>query len=331
MPGPGGGSRGGGGGRGGSFGGGGRGGFGGGGFRGGPRGPFRPRPHFGGFYGGFHRRPYGMYGSSGCLGGLLSIILLPILLIFFAVIIIFSTLSSTFVEVSNGGSVRYEEAAMQAYADEQYAKIFADAEGYEDNILIVFLVDDDRYQYQYIAWVGDHIADDINDMFGNNHTDLGRAINSSVGEYYEYSLDRDLAKAVGILTNKLDGRSGRFATVCEESNTNVDSRLINQTDMDLNQETVGVALTLFAETTGIPMVILVEDSADVFGKQLSISSIITIIIAGVLMLVAIVLIVKAIKSANNRQNNQQNTNNTTNGSTTNGDPYGSYDSGFGDF
>ena len=147
MPGPGGGSRGGGfggGSRGGGFGGGGSrgGGFGGGsrGFGGGFGGPHHHhhygywgprRPFFGGWYG----RGYG----GGCLGGLLGILLLPIILLLVVSILLVSIVGSAVANVANGGSIYYDEAAFQQYADDQYAAEFSSYSNYENNILIVFL------------------------------------------------------------------------------------------------------------------------------------------------------------------------------------------------
>ena len=117
MPGPGGGSRGGG------FGGGSRGGgFGGGGFGGGFGGGHRGGPHFGGYHYGprgphFHRH-YG-YGGGGCLGGLLGMLMAPIIILFAAVVGFFGLFGSALTNISNGGQVQYNERTFQDYANEQ--------------------------------------------------------------------------------------------------------------------------------------------------------------------------------------------------------------------
>ena len=149
MAGPGGGARGGG------FGGGGGrsgGGFGGGGGRGfgggGHHGPHRPHGyhhhhhhHHGGFWFFGPRRYYG-YGGGGCLGGLLGLILAPIILIAFAAIIFSVSIGSAFSSIANGGSVVYNEEAFQTYTKQEYITQFSDYDGVEDNLLIVFLIDE---------------------------------------------------------------------------------------------------------------------------------------------------------------------------------------------
>ena len=74
---------------------------------------------------------------------------------------------------------------MQEYADYQYAVEFNDAKEYEDNILIVFLIDEERQGYYTIAYVGDNIEDDINLMFGNEYTAFGRVMKGNIARYYE--------------------------------------------------------------------------------------------------------------------------------------------------
>jgi uncharacterized membrane protein len=162
MPGPGGGSRGGGFG-GGSFGGGGpRGGgfgggsFGGGGFGHGPHG-YHHHHHYHRPFFGFYR-PYGYgYGGGGCLGGLLGVLMMPIIILIVATSLIFGVFGSFF-RVAKGGNVTYNEPELQSFANQQYAKEFSSSTAYEDNLLIVFLVNDERDGYYTIAWIGDNVA-----------------------------------------------------------------------------------------------------------------------------------------------------------------------------
>ena len=162
MPGPGGGSRGGGG-----FGGGGGGYRGGGGFGGGhyggfggPRGP--RRPYYGGFGWGFGRPYYGGFGG-GCLG----ILLLPIILIMVAALILSSVIGGAFGAIAQGGVTQYDERQFQNFADQKYQQIYGSTTAYEDNIVLVFLTTEEAQEYYFIAWVGDHIVTDVNHMFGD--------------------------------------------------------------------------------------------------------------------------------------------------------------------
>jgi hypothetical protein len=124
-----------------------------------------------------------------------------------------SLIISSFGSLMQGGTVNYNEEVFQDYANAQYIEAFGDSTAYEDNILIVLLVEDEEYyDYNFIAWVGDHIDRDINYMFGNEQTELGRAIRSSAihSQKYKYSLGQGLSAAVGMcLANKLDKNDHR--------------------------------------------------------------------------------------------------------------------------
>lgn len=305
MPGPGGGSRGGGGGRGfGGFGGGSSG-FGGGGrgFGGGGRGfggPHYHRPHYGGWF--FGPR---YYGGGGCLGGLMGLMLAPIILIMLAVIMIFSIFGSAFNLVTTGGELTYDENVFQDYADSQYAAEFGMTKDYEDNLLIVFAVEDNEYyQYAYIAWCGDHIDTRISNMFGSNGTKLGNAISSSAinSNSYKYSLDSGIASVINTMQGHIAALGINSSFTCKTESVDYDSHLTNKTELDLTEETVNAALEEFTAATGIPIVVVVDDIDDIFPKTISASDIFSLIIAVALIVVAIVLIVKAVKKKNSGGN-----------------------------
>ena len=295
MPGPGGGSRGGGGFGGGGFGGGG--GFRGGGFHGGG---FHHHYYHRPFWGWGYHRPY--YGG-GCLGGLLGMLFGPIILLMMAAMMLFSFVGSAFVSVGNGGVVAYDEEKFQDFADAQYAAEFAGT-AYEDNILLAVLTDESNSNYCYIAWVGDHIATDINYMFGSDGTQLGNAMNASINTAnYKYSLDSNLAQVVNQMQKHITQLGVSSAFTCEEEREPV-AHLTNRSDLNLTAETVNVALESFTQATGIPMVIVVDEMEDVFGKTTFSGSPVTAIISVVLVVLAVVLIVKGIKSRKKRSDDE---------------------------
>ena len=316
MPGPGGGARSGGFG-GGSHGGGFSGGSRPGGFGGGPRpGGFgghhhhhhhHHRPYHFGFFPFFgFRRPYYGYGyGGGCLGGAMGLMLMPIIIIFIVITLlsnIFGAVGSSISNVSKGGQVRYNESLMQEYADVQYATEFNNAKSYEDNILIVFLVDEEREGYYTIAWVGDNITDEIYSMFGNEYTEFGYEMKGKISSYYENSLSKNLAGVV-------DGMTDRIANLNLKSSFNRNygspaeyrSHLSNHSSLSLNEDTVNRALEEFTNETDIPIVIVVEDMEEVFPKTFSGSDIITIIFAIGLSGVAIYYIYRAFKGKNAKE------------------------------
>ena len=320
MPGPGGGSRGGGFGGGsrggGGFSGGGRpGGFGGGSY-GGPRpggfgGPHHHHHHhhrpFGFFpFFGF-RRPYYGYGyGGGCLGGLLGLSAMPIIIIFVVIsllISIFGAVGSSISNVSNGGQVVYNESTMEDYAKVEYAREFNSAKEYEDNILIVFLVDEECKGYYTIAYVGNNITDEIYSMFGNEYTEFGTQMLGSINSYYKNSLSKNLATVVNGMTDKVVNLKLKSSFIDEYgSPAGYVSHVTNKSNLSLDERTLNSALEDFTAETDIPMVIVVDDMEEVFGKTVFGTDIMTIVACVALGGAAIYFVYRAVKDKKPEEN-----------------------------
>lgn len=286
MPGPGG--RGGGGGRGGSFGGSGGGSRGGsfGGSRGGSMREPRPGSFGGGFppprsrpvhspmhpMGGWHvRHSRRVYGGC-CLGSMLeTVLLVGIFVLFLSLYMCAGPEHSGSVEINTEDS--YNETALQQYADLRYREFFGDETAYEDNLLLVFLTEDDYYNFYYIAWVGDHVEPAVRDLLGDNDSLLGQILLSRINETsYQYSLDTDLARVFSDLTSGIQGLGLARYLVCNESAASVQSHLVNDSMLPMTEDTVNSALRSFTDATGIPVIVVVEDAASVFGSEPAVST-----------------------------------------------------------
>lgn len=201
-------------------------------------------------------------------------LMVPIILVIFIIALVTSCVAgNVHVEYNDGGYYedsigvdRYDEGLLQDFADGQYAEAFGDVDTYEDNVLIVFLTEEDRSGYTWIAWVGDHVATDINWMLGNEETFLGEALSQCINEAdYKYSLDSNLADVVRLLTKEIQGLELETSFTCNEARAEYTSHLVNKTALPLTDATVNDALIAFTDATGIPAVIVVEDFDDVFG------------------------------------------------------------------
>lgn len=223
-------------------------------------------------------------------------ILAPIILVLFVILFLFSCVANSATQ-QTGSSVSYDEDKFQAYADRQYAAEFGDSSAYEDNLLITVLVEDDCYDYWYIAWVGDHIATDINYLFGGNSTELGQAMDSCINaSSYRYSLDSNLAQVMETMTKEIIALELESSFKCTEDHAQVKSHLTNHSSLDLTESTVNDALTAFTDATGIPAVIVVADMDDVFGATAATtasgtSSISPVAIVVLVVVVGVVLVV----------------------------------------
>jgi hypothetical protein len=285
MAGPGGGSRGGGFG-GGSFGGGSRGGgFGGGGHRGG---------FHGGFYGGFgprHHRHY--YGG----GGLFNALMFPIFITIIITAMLISMLADGFGSILNGGRIVYNEKEFERYANNAYISEFGTSSATEDNILIVFLTNEEYDGYYTIAWVGENVQYKINESFGDQTTAFGSAMRSSINsEYYEFSLASNLAMAVSKMTGTVEGMGLTSSFITKKDHGNMTpSHVTNKSELALNEETVNVALREFTEKTEIPMVIVIDTVENVFGKSFAPTDIVIIIALLALAVGMIIFIIKTVR------------------------------------
>ena len=308
MPGPGGGRN-----SGGGFGGGGsRGGFSGGGFGGG---------HHGGGFGGPHHRPphhhhhhYGWgfgprfyfgpryYGGGGCLGGFLGFLIAPIVLILFAVLIFASTFGNAVTAFREGGVVVYDEDTMYTYAMGQYADAYAAATGgsYEDNILVVILVDEECEEYAFYGLVGWHVDSRIDEMFGNEYSVLGRALDSSMSINYKNALPRGIANTVDRLTTEVTALGLSKSHTCSDMHTAVTSHLTNRSELTIEASIVNDALQRFTKETDVPMVIVVDEMEDVFGRTMPLEYVMILLFGVALLIIGIYLIVRAVKG--NKQN-----------------------------
>ena len=288
MPGPMGGGRGGGfsgGSRGGSFGGGSHGG----GFHGGPRGPMHHGPHHhhhGPIFMGpmFGRRRY-WGGGGGCLGGLLSALVAPIILLIFVAALIIGALSGTL----KFTDITYDEQTFQQYADAQYYEVFSDAgaHNYENNILLVFLVYDGYEGYDCIAWGGNNIDSETEELFGSY---FKSTVNRYIPAYYEYGFTKAFRDIVKTMTNAAPAKS-----TAEPVDTS-HSVLYNHTELSIDNNTVNAELQKFTEKTGYSIAIVLENGAEVFGKESDGGDNFDVVFVVIFITIAAVLIFAFIKT-----------------------------------
>ena len=223
-------------------------------------------------------------------------IMLPIILVLVLVFILIGSIGSAFGNVAKGGETYYDEAKFQAYADEQYAMAFNTASAYEDNLLIVFLTNEERDGYYAIAWVGDNIHTDINMMFGDETTAFGYTVQGTVSEYYTYSLDSNLASVMDKMSDKITALNLTSSFKKQTSHEVMpESKLVNYTDIALTEQTVNDSLQSFTDETGIATVIVVDSMEKVLGKTITFSDIFTIILLIVAIAFLIYFIVRTIR------------------------------------
>ena len=295
-------------------GGGGHGGFGGGfhggGFHGGGyRGPRGPR--FGGFWFFGPRFYYG--------GGLLGWFFAPIILLVISLVLIAVILLSLAATIGQK-TVDYSESAAEDYALEQYEQAFGGEKGYEDKILLAFFTYEDGLEYRYITMNGDHLTNRVyNMMLGDSRSALSKAMRANISSTsYETTLGRNLSGVVEDLTGSV-GAETKIFTCSETTHADGKSYLRNDSGLTVNAEMVNAALADFTAQTGIEMVIVVDEAAEVFGYETPIPGIIALVFLLALVGISIYFIVRNAKAKKNGGNGQNGGSNGS-GATFNGNP-----------
>lgn len=230
----------------------------------------------------------------------------PFIALFFVFVMISSLIPSCSVMWEDADAMpEYDAQIVEGYADDKYAALFGLSDDYEDHMLLVILTEPGCTDYYYVAWLGDHVDSDIKAMFGNNQTELGRTLAASISySSYEYSLDSDLAAAIGHMAGKVEALQLEKPLTCKSEGEDKTHTFLNYTALPLTAETVTTALADFTQRTGLSLAVVVEDVADVYGMEqgdaqsgatFSISPLLFVGIA-VVAVVLIVLIVNSKKS-----------------------------------
>ena len=232
-------------------------------------------------------------------GGLMGIILMPLIIIAFLGLFIALLLSTVISAFSTGGMIVYNEETFQDYTNAQYYEEFAG----EDSIMIVMLTGEEHDGYYYIGWVGDYVHSDINRLFGNEYTELGQAMSRNVNQNnYKYSLSSNLSMVVEDMTYEITslGLSSSFKRPID--NPSSKAVLRNYTDLGISADTVQPALDEFLSKTDISIAIVVEDAEDVFGRTMPWME---IVLCAVLLLIGVYVIYSTVQSARYRKKAEQ--------------------------
>ena len=221
----------------------------------------------------------------------------PIFITIIITAMLISMLADGFGSILNGGRIVYDEKEFERYANNAYISEFGTSSATEDNILIVFLTNEEYDGYYTIAWVGENVQYKINESFGDQTTAFGSAMHSSINsEYYEFSLASNLAMAVSKMTGTVEGMGLTSSFITKKDHGNMTpSHVTNKSELVLNEETVNVALREFTEKTEIPMVIVIDTVENVFGKSFAPTDIVIIIALLALAVGMIIFIVKTVK------------------------------------
>ena len=237
----------------------------------------------------------------------MGIFMLPVILVLFAALTLFSVFGSAYGALASGGQVLYNNKKFEKYAVNQYYAEFGETgDSFEDHLLISFLTDEQATGYYTIAIIGDNVNSQISDMFGNEYTEFGRAmLNSIDGDYYANSLSAGLARAVRRMASEVELKNLSTPFYDQYSHEGVpESHVVNHSNLSVNENTINSALEEFTERTDISVVIVIDSMEEVFGKGFTSEDIFSIVIAVGMIVVAVVIVVKSFKARKAAKNDE---------------------------
>ena len=199
----------------------------------------------------------------------------------------------------NSKTFRYEEDVFRNYALDQYYDIYGTNS--EDEIVFVFLSTQNPTVdgYYQISMVGDNIKYNVSDMFGDNTTVFGKALDSGLPKDYNYSLLNAFRKALDVTATKIEELNSIFYT---EPKTVDTPKIVNNVDYNnLDTASLKTALEEFASRTKISLSIVITDASLVFKKG---GNVMMLIIGIVLVIMAIFSCYPIIRRI--KKNNQSN-------------------------
>lgn len=205
----------------------------------------------GGFRGGSHGRSGGY---SRPMTTVEKILFVPLMILIFII---------TYIGEYSDNS-RYSETKLEAFCESQYHEAFQHTDSYEDNLLLTFVIYEDRYDYSYMTWVGDHINDETFAYLRGEGTALDDILGRNIGDGYTHTLASDLSFAIRDLADQIDEATEYGSYTCSEGHSENPSGLRNRAAMALNEQLLNDAIDYFREQTGIPLVLVVEDASDIF-------------------------------------------------------------------
>ena len=221
------------------------------------------------------------------------IALFPVLLCIFAVVIFAVYLSPTIKMIKGDRPIVYNEQVASYYTESNYNDIYGTSSARNDNLLIVFLANEDCDQFYCFPMAGENIRKDVASVFSGKESAFGKALLEKIDldRGYEYTLNDDLIYIIGKAEEKISSLNiaSPFKNPSDRTNV-VESHVVNNTTIELSSS-LDMALKDFTEETGIAITVIVDKAETVLGLKSPTSNILFLTVVGG---TAIFFVVKAI-------------------------------------
>ena len=203
-----------------------------------------------------------------------------------------------------GGTVRYDDDKMEEYLETTYIDEFGTSAESEDNILFVFLYDDEiYYNYDYSFYVGDDISTDLFhyiDSFSSSIVDRHFEVDN-----YEEEIEANLCRDINDMSNELRFL-GNDNLICDHVHDGYNIELNNKSSYELDKSNIEASLSNFSNTTGVSITLVLDTRENVFGKSVEVD-IFALLVLGFIFSVFIIIIVlgivKSVKSIKKKNDN----------------------------
>ncbi|GEM_PF-5860098 len=193
-------------------------------------------------------------------------------------------------------NVSLNEDVIEEYADKYYYEAFGSLDDTEDEILLIFLVNQTRDGYFCITWVGDHIAAAVDNAFGDEEgSTYFYAVTQNVSDNFGKTLEDDIADVVNAMQSSVTAVSSSYLRKGCAGDKDFAPVVFNLTDIP-SSKSLRTAMQAFTEITGIPLAVVIDEEGEVV-RESEINNGLGFGGAGLLMFViAVWLLVDVIKS-----------------------------------
>ena len=224
---------------------------------------------------------------------IVGIVLFPLLLTIFATVIFFVYLSPTVQTIKDGGKTNYSDQVADFYRTEAYEDVFENSSAKEDNLLIVYLVNDDGNMFYCMSKLGNNVKENVTKLFGNKDSSFGKVVTDSMDKEFKNTIGSNLSDIIDGMNGEIKklGLSTPFKESSDKSAL-AESKLVNKSSLDVSENEVNASLKAFTDETGIPAVVIIDKIDTVFQKKMPVGDIALLVI---LVIVAVISIVSTTK------------------------------------
>ncbi|MBQ3254034.1 MAG: hypothetical protein IJA65_05695 [Acholeplasmatales bacterium] len=188
------------------------------------------------------------------------------------------------------GKAVYNKNKMNEYLKTNYENEFKSSAAYEDNIIFIFLYNEEYNDYSYDFYTGYDISTSVYNYLGNY------SITSIIERYFEVSnyegdIEKNLSKIMNEITIKLDEEFDGYLK-CDHTNDEYISKFTNNSNSELDSTKIEESLKDFTDTTRLSIVMVVDTMENVFGRTKNVNYDF-LIIFGIIVLLFLIMMVYA--------------------------------------